>query len=80
MLASRRLERVSVNLDHAQAVIVTAQRHLVTAEALAGTDDVAMAFTAAYDGTPPRGERAESTGCRSDTRHRCEARCLLPRS
>ncbi len=51
MLASRRLERVAVNLDHARAVIVTAQRHLVTAEALAGTDDVAMAFTAAYDGT-----------------------------
>ncbi|WP_156171741.1 HEPN domain-containing protein [Demequina rhizosphaerae] len=51
MLASRRLERVAVNLDHARAVIATAQRHLVTAETLAGTDDVAMAFTAAYYGT-----------------------------
>ena len=32
-------------------MIVTARRHLVTAEAVAGTDDVAMAFTAAYDAT-----------------------------
>ncbi|WNM27998.1 HEPN domain-containing protein [Demequina capsici] len=51
MLASRRLERVAVNVDHARSVIATAQRHLDTARVLAGTDDVAMAFTAAYDGT-----------------------------
>src|SRR5680860_486386 len=50
MLASRQLERVAVNVGHAQAVIVTAKRHLETAKALADTTDVAMAFTAAYDG------------------------------
>jgi len=51
MLASRQLERVAVNVGHAKAVIVTAQRHLETAKVLANTADVAMAFTAAYDGT-----------------------------
>ncbi len=51
MLASRRLERVAVNVDHARSVIATAQRHLDTARVLAGTDDIAMAFTAAYDGS-----------------------------
>ncbi|WP_169747640.1 HEPN domain-containing protein [Demequina iriomotensis] len=50
MLASGRLERVAINTDHARSVITTAQRHLVTARILAETDDVAMAFTAAYDG------------------------------
>lgn len=49
MLASRRLERVAVNRDHAIAVIEMAQRHVRTAEVLAGSDDDAMAFTAAYD-------------------------------
>lgn len=49
MLASRRLERVAVNRDHATGVMDMAQRHVRTAEALAGTDDQAMAFTAAYD-------------------------------
>lgn len=49
MLASRRLERVAVNRDHAIAVIEMAQRHVRTAEVLAGSDDHAMAFTAAYD-------------------------------
>jgi HEPN domain-containing protein len=31
-------------------VVVTAERHIRTAELLADTDDHAMAFTAAYDG------------------------------
>jgi uncharacterized protein (UPF0332 family) len=51
MLAARQLERVVVNVGHANAVIVTAQRHLETAKLLADTADVAMAFTAVYDGT-----------------------------
>lgn len=46
MLQARKLERVSVNHDHARSVISTAQRHLQTAELLAQTDDIAMAFTA----------------------------------
>lgn len=49
MLASRRLEWVAVNRDHSMAVIEMAQRHVRTAEVLAGSDDHAMAFTAAYD-------------------------------
>lgn len=51
MLASRRLEKVAANADHATSVLATAQRHLETARILADTDDVAMAFTAVYDGT-----------------------------
>ncbi len=51
MLASRQLERVAVNVEHARAVIVTALRHVETAKVLADTADLAMAFTAAYDGT-----------------------------
>ena len=51
MVASRQLERVAENVAHAQAVIVTAPRHLDTAKVLADSPDVAMAFTAAYDGT-----------------------------
>lgn len=50
MLANRRLERVVVNTEHALSVVSTAEQHLRTAEMLAGTDDHAMAFTAAYDG------------------------------
>lgn len=50
MLANRRLERVAVNREHALSVIGTAERHVRTAEMLAGTDDHAMTFTAAYDG------------------------------
>lgn len=49
MLANRRLERVAVNRDHALGVLDMAERHVRTAEVLAGTDDHAMAFTAAYD-------------------------------
>ncbi len=51
LVASKRLERVAANLAHANSVMETARRHLATARTLAGTDDVAMAFTAAYDGT-----------------------------
>lgn len=51
MLASRRLEKVAANAGHAMSVLATAQRHLETARILADTDDVAMAFTAVYDGT-----------------------------
>jgi hypothetical protein len=50
MLVNRRLERVEPNREHALAVVVTAERHIRTAELLADTDDHAMAFTAAYDG------------------------------
>lgn len=49
MLASRRLERVAVNRDYAVKVIEMAKQHVRTAEALAGSDDQAIAFTAAYD-------------------------------
>lgn len=49
MLANRRLERVAVNRDYAVTVIEMAKQHVRTAEALAGSDDQAMAFTAAYD-------------------------------
>ena len=49
MLASRRLERVAVNRDYAVTVIEMAKQHVRTAEALAGSDDQAIAFTAAYD-------------------------------
>lgn len=51
MLASRRLEQVAANAAHATSVLATAQRHLETARILANTADVAMAFTAVYDGT-----------------------------
>ncbi|WP_353810412.1 HEPN domain-containing protein [Agromyces sp. SYSU T00194] len=51
MLATGRLERIAVNPGHADELIATARRHLETARLLARTDDVAMAFTAAYDGT-----------------------------
>ena len=44
MLQARRLEPVGANPDHARSVIVTAQRHLQTAELLAQTEDVAMAL------------------------------------
>lgn len=50
MLANRRLERVVSNLQHALAVVRTAERHVTTAKMLAETDDEGMAFTAAYDG------------------------------
>ncbi|GHD04032.1 HEPN domain-containing protein [Zhihengliuella salsuginis] len=50
MLANRRLERVEPNLEHALAVVQTAERHVSTAKMLAETDDQGMAFTAAYDG------------------------------
>jgi len=49
MLVNRRLERVERNREHALAVVVTAERHIRTAELLADTDDHAMAFTAAHD-------------------------------
>lgn len=49
MLANRRLERVAVNRDYAVTVIEMAKQHVRTAEALAGSDDQAMAFTAADD-------------------------------
>ena len=50
MVASRRLERVERNLEHALAVVQTAERHVATAKVLAETEDQGMAFTAAYDG------------------------------
>lgn len=49
MLANRRLERVAVNRDYAVTVIEMAKQHVRTAEALAGSDDQAMAFTRSYD-------------------------------
>ncbi|MDK7748895.1 hypothetical protein QP572_00795 [Brevibacterium sp. UMB10442] len=49
MLANRRLERVAVNRDYAVTVIEMAKQHVRTAEALAGSDDQAMAFTVAVD-------------------------------
>lgn len=49
MLANRRVERVAVNLSHANIVIRMAEQHVQTAGVLAETDDLAMAFTAAYD-------------------------------
>ncbi len=49
MLANRRLERVAVNSDYAVTVIEMAKQHVRTAEALAGSDDQAMAFTVAVD-------------------------------
>ncbi|MGO1408304.1 MAG: hypothetical protein ACTHV2_07925 [Brachybacterium sp.] len=51
MVANRRLERVAVNRGHALSVIGMAERHVRTATILANTDDHAMAFTAAYDGS-----------------------------
>ncbi|WP_374928979.1 HEPN domain-containing protein [Kytococcus sedentarius] len=50
MLANRRLEQVQPNPDHALSVLDMARRHVRTAEMLADTADVEMAFTAAYDG------------------------------
>lgn len=50
MLANHRLERVTVNVDHALSVISVAERHVRTARVIAETDDHAMTFTAAYDG------------------------------
>lgn len=50
MVKSGRLERVEENIAHAIAVVRTAERHIATARVLAGTDDLGMAFTAAYDG------------------------------
>lgn len=50
MVANRRLERVDPNIEHARAVVQTAERHLSTARMLAETDDQGMAFTAVYDG------------------------------
>lgn len=49
MVSNRRLERVAPNPEHARTAVETAQRHIATAKVLANTDDVAMAFTAAYD-------------------------------
>jgi len=50
MLSDRRLDRVEANPDHARAVVTMAEQHLRTAAILIGTEDIAMAFTAAYDG------------------------------
>ena len=50
MVASRKLERVSPNREHARDVVAVARQHVRTAALLAQTDDQAMAFTAAYDG------------------------------
>lgn len=50
MLARHRLERVEVNRNHALGVIEMAERHIRTATVLEDSDDLAMAFTAAYDG------------------------------
>ena len=50
LIAQRRLEHVQANPEHARDVLLTAERHIVTASVLAETDDQAMAFTAAYDG------------------------------
>lgn len=50
MLKRRQLERVEANHAHAMSILDTSKRHIRTAEALAKTDDLAMAFTAAYDG------------------------------
>ncbi|WP_404371772.1 HEPN domain-containing protein [Kytococcus sedentarius] len=50
MLRARRLERVEPNPGHALSVVQMAERHVETARVLAGMNDPAMAFTAAYDG------------------------------
>lgn len=50
LVRSRRLERVAANPAHAERVIQAAEQHVRTARVIAGTDDHAMAFTAAYDG------------------------------
>src|SRR5690606_21787885 len=50
LVKSGRLERVEENIAHAIAVVRTAERHIATARVRAGTDDLGMAFTAAYDG------------------------------
>ena len=49
MLLNRRLERVRVNRVHALTVNEMAEKHVQTAQVLAGMDDRAMAFTAADD-------------------------------
>lgn len=49
MIRGRKLERVPRNSPHALRVLLTAHQHLETAQILAGTEDQAMAFTAAYD-------------------------------
>lgn len=51
MLNNRRLERIPANPQHVNSLIDTADRHFHTARLLTETDDTAMAFTAAYDGT-----------------------------
>lgn len=50
MVASRKLEQVTPNRDHARSVLAVAERHVHTATLLARTEDQAMAFSAAYDG------------------------------
>lgn len=50
MIDAKRLECVATNIAHAHSVITSARLYVGTARALAETDDVAMAFTAAYDG------------------------------
>lgn len=50
MLRTGRLDRVEPNPVHAATLMTMAEQHLATARALSGTEDVAMAFTAAYDG------------------------------
>lgn len=49
LIRNRRLEKVGVNVDHAQDLLRTAHQHLETARLLSTTDDHAMAFTAVYD-------------------------------
>ena len=50
MLRTGRVDRVEPNPVHAATLMTMAEQHLTTARALSGTEDVAMAFTAAYDG------------------------------
>jgi HEPN domain-containing protein len=50
LISTGRLESVSANRPHAEAMLGQARSHLASAELLATTDDQVMAFTAAYDG------------------------------
>lgn len=49
LVEQRRIEEVAPNTEHAQFILKQAAQHVRTAQALAGTEDQAMAFTAAYD-------------------------------
>lgn len=49
LIAQGRLERVAPNREHALALVGQARKAVLSATALASTDDTITAFTAAYD-------------------------------